>query len=174
MQFLTIEESRAWAARHGFRVDPGFGCPVPTDVAAPLVFRIPPDASTRVVLVKTLWEAVGEGTPEVLIWVTDSSVWPSGEHLPLAEAARRGIGAVHSLDETPGHLVRLGEDQGALSILCLAALFLWDCWVLPAAGRPAVFISHDEYGLIDTRGDEQGLRRRLDMLGLVGDNVRVI
>ena len=66
----------------------------------------------------------------------------------------------------PGHLARLGEDEFGLSVLCMAILFLWDCWVMPADDRPAIFLSHDEFGVVDTRGDDRGLRRRLEALGV--------
>ena len=130
-------------------------------------FQIPPDAGARVTLARVLWEASGSGVSEVLVWVTDWGIWPSGEHRPLAEAARRGLGADRPLAESPGHLVRLGEDDAGLSILALAMLFLWDCWVLPASRRPAIFVSHDEYGVVDPRGDDHGLWARLQALGAV-------
>jgi hypothetical protein len=173
MQFLTSDESRIYAHRHGVRVNDSFGRPVASDVATPLRFQIPEDAGKRVALARLLWEAAGEGASEVLIWVTESGVWPSGEHRPLVEAARRGFGAHRPLNETPGHLVRLGEDDFGLSIVCLAILFLWDCWVLPSDGRPAVYLSHDEFGVVDLRGGDRGLGRRLELFGVAYDSAPI-
>ncbi|MFL5600909.1 MAG: hypothetical protein ACJ78I_10985 [Gemmatimonadaceae bacterium] len=170
MQFLTADESRAWSSRHGYHLNESFGRPIAGEVLTPLRFHIPPDAGARVTLARTLWETAGADAPEVLVWVTEWSIWPSGEHMALAEAARRGLGAKHTLSDSPGHVTQLGESDSGLSILCLAVLFLWDCWVLPADGRPAVFISHDEFGVVDTRNDDRGLRRRLEALGLVNDS----
>jgi hypothetical protein len=171
---LSTQGSQVWAAGHGYRLDDSFGHPLAREVPAPLRFRIPSDAGKRVALARVLWEATGAGTGETLVWVTERGIWPSGEHLPLAEAVRRGFGAELTLHEAPGHLARLGEDDAALSVLCLAVLFLWDCWILPSGGRPAVFVSHDEYGIVDTRGDDMGLAERLSMLGVADHAERAI
>ena len=167
MQYLAHDDARAWADAHGYTINGSFGRPVAADVRYPIHFQIPADAGARVALARVLWEASGSGVPEVLVWVTDWGVWPSGEYPPLAEAARRGLGADRPLAESPGHLVRLGEDDAGLSVLVLAVLFLWDCWVLPAGRRPAVFVSHDEYVVVDPRGDDHGVGARLQALGVV-------
>jgi hypothetical protein len=174
VQYLTADESRAWAIRRGYHVNEAFGLPLASEVQAPIRFDIPEDAGARVVLARTLWEAAGQGASEVLVWVTDWGVWPSGEHPPLAEAARRGFGAERPMHETPGHLARPGEDDAGLGVLCMAVLFLWDCWVLPADERPAVFVSHDELGVVDPRGDDRGLRQRLEALGFARDRATAI
>lgn len=168
MRYLSAEKSRTWAAAHGYHVNESFGHPLAGGVSAPLRFVIPSDAGERVALARVLWEA-GAGAAETLVWVTQHGVWPSGEHPPLAEAVRRGFGAELTLDQAPGHLARLGEDDAALSMLTLAMLFLWDCWVLPSDRRPAVFVSHDEYGVVDVRGDDMGLPERLALLGVARD-----
>lgn len=169
MNYLTADESRAWAVRHGYHVNGSFGRPLANDGPTPIRFRIPSDAGARVTLARVLWERAGQGAPEVLVWVTEWGVWPSGEHLPLAEAARRGFGAERPLYETPGHLAGHGEDDAALGVLCMAVLFLWDCWVLPSDGRPAVFVSHDEYGVVDPKEDDRGLAGLLAELGFAYD-----
>ena len=174
MQFLTSDESRRWTEQHGYQLNAAFGHPIAGELDSPLRFRIPEDAGARVLLARTLWETAGDGVAEVLLWITDRGMWPSGEHLPLAEAVRRGLGAQDTLDTTPGHLVRLGESDAGLSILCLAILFLWDCWVLPAGGRPALFLSHDEFGVADVRAGDFGLGRRLSALDVLTNDVQAI
>jgi len=169
MQYLTADESRAWAVRRGYPVNASNGRLSESEVRDPIRFDVPEDAGARVILARVLWEAAGQGASEVLVWVTDWGVWPSGEHPPLAEAARRGFGAERPMHETPGHLARSGDDDAALGVLCMAVLFLWDCWVLPADGRPAVFVSHDELGVVDPRDDDRGLRQRLEALGFARD-----
>ena len=164
MQFLKAGESRAWAARRGFSIDASFGHPIASDLAAPVWFNIPSDAGARVALARMLWETVGQTAPEVLVWVTEWGVWPSGECPPLVTAARRGLGAQQDLAESPGHLVRLGETHAGLAIFTLAILSLWDCWVL-STNQAALFVSHDEYGAADSRTDDEELRRRLRLLG---------
>jgi hypothetical protein len=111
-------------------------------------FDIPQDPGVRVEVVRDLWQRIGSGKPETLIWVTDWSVWPSSEHMPLALGFRRGLGEERALKAAPACLARLAEDDDALSMLVLAILFLWDCWMLAGDGATAVFLSHDEWGAV--------------------------
>ena len=166
MQFLSLPQSRAWAERSGYRINDAFARPLASELTDPFRFDIPEDAGARVALARVLWEASCLDAGEVLIWITDWSVWPSGEHMPMAEAARKGLGATHPLNDTPGHLVRLGEDDAGLTILCFAILFLWDCWVLRRDHRLAIFLSHDEFGVVEAGADDFGLRSRFDALGV--------
>ena len=162
MQFLSSAAARKWTEERGYEINDSFGHPVPQYTQADVRFKIPLDAGARVALARMLWESITEGSPEVLLWITDYGVWPSGEHRPLAESARRGLGARSALQDTPGHLIHLGEDDGGLTIVCLAILFLWDCWILPSAGSKAAYLSHDEYGIVYGRRGDEAFLRRLD------------
>jgi hypothetical protein len=147
MQFLTDGESRAWAVRHGYQIGDAPLGPLADDAPFSVTrFLIPADAGRRVAIAKALWPALASQQPEVLIWVTTWGVWESGEHEPLVRAARAGLGESRSLFEAPGCLARMGEDGPAISMVCLAILFLWDCWLLQPNGQLAVFLSHDEFG----------------------------
>ena len=100
-----------------------------------------------------------------MLWVTDWGVWPSSEHMPLAEGLRRGLGEERSIHEAPGCVAMLGEDDQALSVLITAVLFLWDCWLLSPNGRLAAFFSHDECGTVcSLDGIPEGLKRSLGEL----------
>jgi hypothetical protein len=169
LQFLTEEQCRSWASDRKYPLGerpysvlaagPPFACEN---------FTIPSDAGQRVALVRAIWSDVGSGQPEALLWVTDWSAWPSSEHMPLADAVRRGLGEERPLHAAPGCLVRLGEDDQALAVLVTAVLFLWDCWVLSPDGKLAAFFSHDEHGIIcGLAGVPDSLRRSLDTLGLL-------
>ncbi len=160
MQLLSKDECRSWASQHGFRVNESFRHPIANEVAERLDFLIPSDTGARVALARALWENTGAGA-ETLLWITDWGVWPSGEHPPLADAARRGLGVDRPLIEAPGHLVTPAESDAGMSILVLSILFLWDCWVLPIGNRPSAFISHDEFGLVDVRHGDRGLAKLL-------------
>jgi len=169
LQFLTEEQCRTCASDRKYPLGER-----PYSVladGAPFVcqnFTIPSDAGRRVALVREIWARVGSGQPEALLWVTDWSVWPSSEHMPLADAVRRGLGEDRPLQVAPGCLVRLGEDDEALAVLVTAVLFLWDCWVLSPDGGLAAFFSHDEYRVIcGLAGVPDSLRRALDALGLL-------
>jgi hypothetical protein len=136
-----------------------------------LNFDIPVDAGARVALARAVWSAVGGGQPEAMLWVTDWSVWPSSEHMPLAAAVRRGLGEERSVQEAPGFLAMLGEDDQALSVLVTAVLFLWDCWLLAPNGRLAAFFSHDEFGTVcSLDAIPEGLLRSLAALEVLKDS----
>ena len=169
MQFLTEAECRAWAGKRKFPLgekpysvladEPPFSC---------LKFAIPEDAGRRVALARYVWGAIGSQQAEVLIWVTDWSVWPSSEHMPLADAMRRGFGEDRPVHLAPGCVARYGEDDQALAVLALSVLFLWDCWLLAPDGKRAAFFSHDEYGVVsDLEGVPESVRDSLDRLGLL-------
>jgi hypothetical protein len=55
-------------------------------------------------------------------------------HCPTARVFRRGLGEERSLKAAPACLARLAEDDDALSVLVVAILFLWDCWMLAGDG----------------------------------------
>ena len=166
MRFLTADESRAWAASNGFAFGGGHRYADLGDHGFTAHrFAIPSDAGRRIAFGKLLWESVAEGRARCLIWVTDWSVWPSGEHMPLALAVRKAFGEERSLGDAPGTELYTGEDSQGISLLTLALLFLWDTYVLSGAGQMAVFVSHDEYGVFLTRSADAGesLQRKLTM-----------
>ena len=164
MIFFTPEQCRHWAAEHSLHFDwtPPYA-DLQTRGFTSFKFEIPSDAGRRVALARLLWESVAQGQPEVLIWTVDWSVWPSGEHMPLAMSLRSALGEVRGIDEAPGQLIRLGEDSAGISLLSIAILFLWDTYLLPVGGETALFVSHDEYGVLLTRSPEGSLpvQRRL-------------
>src|SRR5262245_22083485 len=105
MQFLSPDACAAWCATAG--VDCLAGDAYPRQPSGPSEkFEIPSDAGRRVALARLLWESVAASIPQVLVWVTEFGVWPSGEHRPLAESARTTWGAPGPLSQYPGHLVR--------------------------------------------------------------------
>ena len=164
MQFLTREASAEWCAAHGFHVEPGRGNPrQPRGLTQE--FEIPSDAGRRVALARLLWESVAASAPHALLWVTEFGVWPSCEHRPLAESARFAWGAPGPLAAFPGQLVALSEHDDGPSGFVLAILFLWDCWLLPAGGSRAAFVSHDEFGFASFREESEHstFSRRLDL-----------
>lgn len=160
MQFLSPGEAATWASNQGY---PFKQASLERDGFVRHEFKIPSDAGRRVALARLLWESTAQGRPEALLWVTEWSVWPSGEHMPLAAVLRHAFGEEHSLAESPGHLFRLGEDDHGITFLSVALLFLWDAYLLAAGGEVAVFVSHDEYGVVLSRNPDAGLpvQRRL-------------
>lgn len=144
MRFLTQPECRQWSAEHGW---PWSTRPAVGELDGRhwtrVEFAIPSDAGRRVALVRTLWRATS--TPARLLWITDWSVWPSGEHLPLYSLLRERLGDYRALHEAPGHLAASEEDdETGLAVATVAALFLWDLYVL--GEDCGFFLSHDEHG----------------------------
>ena len=109
------------------------------------MFNIPSDAGQRVAMTRNHFEPM-RGSDEVLIWIEDWGVWPSGEHMPMFTRFREALGIRGGLIDRRGHLVREEQFEDGLSVIAFAALFLWDCYILPSSGRDFVFYSHDEVG----------------------------
>lgn len=147
MEFLTPSECEQWSTAHGW---PWSSRPAVHNLDehwSRLHFSIPSDAGRRVALLRTLWRATDASVR--LLWVTDWSVWPSGEHFPLYSLLRERLGEHRPLHEAPGHVAALGtDDEAGLAVATVAVLFLWDLYVL--GENCGFFVSHDEYGLLFT------------------------
>ena len=153
LRFLTQQQCQIWATAHGYRLyDPPWGRQVDVASLDEQRFHLPEDSGARMALARMLWDSLASDAPEALVWVTEWGVWPSGEHLPLAAAVRRGYGETRSLHDAPGAIIGRNEADAGLSLVALATLFLWDCWLLLPGGPVACFLSHDEYGAIVAPG----------------------
>jgi hypothetical protein len=147
MRFLSSDECTEWCE--------SVGAPLPTELRATSPahgltktnFSIPADAGHRVALCNLLWNLDPPGTrEETLVWITDWSVWPSGEHMPLFLKWRAAFGESRPLIEAPGLLMQSGDADG-LSTLVVCALFLWDCWMYTGS-QMIVLLSHDGFGTL--------------------------
>jgi hypothetical protein len=156
MRFLTYAESANWCSRRGYptRQREGYIVGPEPDIQAhkfPRVeFALPRDSGRKVWLARFIYGLV-DPSPELLIWLGDWGVWPSGQHMPLFSSLRQAFGEHRPLIEAPGHLVASDEIEDGVSILTTSLLFLWDCHVLTASGRDVVFVSHDEFGWFGSR-----------------------
>lgn len=149
MRFLSRSECAQWAERHqaGFALDERYP-EKPLKDRSLTRFEIPTDSGKRVALCRFLWRtAAGGNDGDRLLWIADWSIWPSGEHFPLWTRFRQTLGERRSLEEAPGCLCTVEDDDDGLSVLVISCLFLWDCWLLNQTGT-AIFISHDEIGHI--------------------------
>ena len=97
---------------------------------------------------RTIMAHLGTGENGGLYLVENWDIWPSGAHPPLWEAMRRGLGARQTIDHTPGHIFTSSEREDGLSIIILGCLFLWDAWFLTDTGFTAMYVSHDEFGVV--------------------------
>jgi hypothetical protein len=116
-----------------------------------LVEFAPPADSGRKVAFARFLQSLLDPAPELLYWLGDWAVWPSSQHMPLFNRFRQALGERRPLIEAPGQLLTPDELDDATSILIVSLQFVWDCHVLTASGRDAIFVSHDEYGWFATR-----------------------
>jgi hypothetical protein len=100
-------------------------------------------------LVKQAMEGFAD-EPSHLVWFDDWAVWPSGQRMHIFDRFRLSYGETRRLIDSPGHIFDRDEIEDAISFVTIAALFLWDCYVVGQQGTKLLFLSHDEYGL--TRG----------------------
>jgi len=156
MKVLTYHECDEWCTTRAFptrRFDGYIAGPTPDLESGPfhfVRFESPKDAGQRVFVGNLLFSLV-DPSPEILLWLGDWAVWPSSQHMPLFTRFRQGLGEDRPLIEAPGHLITPDEGDDAISILVIALLFSWNCHLLTASGRDAVFVSHDEWGWFASR-----------------------
>jgi hypothetical protein len=83
-----------------------------------------------------------------LLWLTDFGFWSEvSERVAksLVASFRAERGDPRPLIETPGHLFGEREEVDAQTLLTLATVFGWDCYVIPQHGEYYALNSHDEY-----------------------------
>jgi hypothetical protein len=154
MKVLSREETVLWCDQHEIALNK-FGLPEHSDASAK--FIIPKDAQKRVGLVSQGMAAFGDA-PLFLVWFNDWAVWPSGQRMHVFDRFRMSYGESRRLIHSPGHVFGKSEIEDAISFVTLAALFLWDCYVVTPKRSMLFFLSHDEYGL--TKGIDSELSRR--------------
>ena len=144
MNFLTKSDAQKWCVENHIPLnDRG----LPERLASLQQFKIPSDAGQRVALVKSQLENF-QFCKEILIWINDWSVWESGERMHIFDKFRQSYGEKRVLGEVPAQLIHKDEYEDGISIVTLAVLFLWDCYVLTKENEEFCFYSHDEFGLI--------------------------
>jgi len=143
MRVLSRQEAVAWCQGHYVALN---NLALPERSDADLKFKIPGDAQKRVNLVNRAMEAFAD-EPSHLVWFTDWSVWPSGQRMHVFDRFRLSYGETRRLIDSPGHVFDQKEIEDATSFVAIAALFLWDCYVVSQRRTKLLFISHDEYGV---------------------------
>src|SRR5262245_25207401 len=137
IRFLTDHECRIWCRHAGVIV-------APDNRTAHSRFAIPSDAGQRVALARHVWLTLLPADGEVLIWVTQTGVWPSGEHGPAVNQWMAAFGERRGVRGAPGLIATAESGDEGLSYLIFAVLFLWDCWVIQSNEAFAV-LTHDEW-----------------------------
>lgn len=93
---------------------------------------------------------------EWLLWITNWSVWPSCEHMPLYQRIRSSHGGTSTLVDEPGHLIDATSSDDLVSLLFVCLSFFWDFYLLDDRGTAVVKGSHDEYAEISIAGGNAG------------------
>jgi len=156
MRCLTYSECAEWCSPRGYstRHIEGYVVGPHVDLQAPpfhfAEFTLPVDSGRKVAFARFLYSLL-DPAPELLVWLGDWAVWQSSNHMPLFTRFRQALGERRPLIEAPGHLVTPAEADDGLSILIVSLQFVWDCHLLTASGRDAVFVSHDEFGWFASR-----------------------
>jgi hypothetical protein len=142
MRVLSPQEATKWCqANHVALSDRG----LPERSDADLRFEIPSDAQRRVYLVSQAMETFGD-EPLFFVWFDDWSIWPSGQRMHVFDRIRMSYGETRRLIDSPGHLFEGTEIEDGTSFVTIAALFLWDCYVVNPNRTKLLYLSHDEYG----------------------------
>lgn len=156
MKFLNYQECAAWCSARRFptRQIGGYIVGPHPDLRSPefhfVDFTPPSESGRKVWFAKFLYSLV-DPFPELLLWLGDWAVWPSSQHMPLFTRIREALGEQRPLIEAPGNLAMPADAEDAISIMAVSLLFVWNCHVLTASGRDAIFISHDEFGWFASR-----------------------
>jgi hypothetical protein len=90
------------------------------------------------------------GLSHCLLWYTEWGIWPSSENLHLYYRLRSSYGDLRELHEAPGHLFLGHEIADLTTFVDLAIRFGWGGWLLPCPTHTRIFISHDEWILVET------------------------
>jgi hypothetical protein len=119
------------------------------DPACRLTFSLPKLPYHAAYLANTLlpYSESGEFQP-CLLWVTDWGIWGEiSERVAksLVQSFRFVHGEEKPLIDTPGHLLGDTEAPDAQTLLTVAMVFGWDCYVIPEHANYYVLTSHDEY-----------------------------
>lgn len=171
MQFFTSDQCAEWCRRHGYQLPPELERHGPSERFVRHEFTIPADAGQRVALCRLLWSLDDNAqVTDRLLWINEWGVWPSSEHMPLFVRWRAAFGEMRTLAEAPGQLLDQGDHDDGLSVLIMACLFLWDCFIYLEEGV-IVALSHDERGVVYEPGNRlvTGRRAALARLGVVID-----
>jgi hypothetical protein len=148
MRFLRTDQCADWCQGHGYQLPSQLGGHRSPESHAQHEFALPADAGQRVALCRLLWNLADSGpVTDRLLWINEWGVWPSSEHLPLFMRWRAGFGERRSLADAGGQLIQQGDDDDGLSVLIMACLFLWGCWMYSEQGM-IVALSHDEGGVV--------------------------
>jgi hypothetical protein len=164
MVFRTLAECKERARLQGFKKedfeseDP-FCSPFSTSI------RLYTDQPTSpsVVLARHLVSWLGPFR-NTLLWVNEYGIWPSSENNHLYYRLRQSYGDQRKLQEAPGHEFVAEEVADLTSFLDLTIQFGWGAHLLSIPAAAYIFISHDEWILVQSDSQKSRIIRDLESL----------
>lgn len=79
-----------------------------------------------------------------VVFISNTEIFPSCSHMPLANALRVSWGERRLFSEAPAHLFLPDEVEEAVSLALLAVLFFWEAWLFSSDLGVIINLSHDE------------------------------
>jgi len=108
-------------------------------------YFIPKDSGPKVGLARIIANTYLDRGP-ALLWITETGIYSSAEHMDLFVRYRRSYGESRSIADAPIHIFESDEDRdGFISLLCLGLFFYWDMETISLDRSLAMTISHDEW-----------------------------
>jgi hypothetical protein len=99
-----------------------------------------------------------------LLWVTEYGIWPSSENNHLYYRLRQSYGDQRKLQEAPGHEFVAEELADLTSFLDLTIQFGWGAHLLSTPTAAYIFISHDEWILVQSDTQKSRIIHDLESL----------
>jgi hypothetical protein len=106
---------------------------------------LPVDSGRKVALARIIANTMLDRGPAIL-WITETGIWGSSEHMDLFNGYRRSFGETRSVSAAPIHTFDPMEDRDTLiSVLSLGLFFVWGFEIMSQDRNLAMTISHDEW-----------------------------
>lgn len=165
MQNLSPSQLNEWLSAHGFstpleirKKSQRFSCEAQ--------YLVPQDCGRKTALAREIVHLVSGD--DVLLWFSESGVWPSSQNMSLFDGYRRSLGETRSLAECPAHTL-VSQDLSVLEcLLDITLYFYWDAVILNPTKGLILIPSHDELLIVRTQDNNllRDINSTLDRFGL--------
>jgi hypothetical protein len=164
MVFRTLAQCAERAQLQGFMKDEiGTEGPFRSPFSTTLRLYTDQPTSPSVVLARHLASWLGPFS-NALLWVTEYGIWPSSENNHLYYRLRQSYGDQRQLYEAPGHEFLAEEIVELTTFLDLAIQFGWGAHLLSTPSAAYIFISHDEWILVQSDSQQSRIIRDLESI----------
>jgi len=140
MQIVSAAECREWSEVNLEVPHNDFRTLYPVDAT----YEIPTDASRKTAIARAIVSLIDSERPG-LLWITEWSIFPSGENMSLFDAYRSFLGETRSLRDAPGHIFDNKDLPQIECLLDVILYFYWDALLFIDGNSYVLKISHDEF-----------------------------